>query len=307
LKEPACLATVRRDPEHFRTLLRPFDRHRVRVLELRRYDHIADPFPPVQQIPFPNLWQISGSVLTHAALLAADGRHAEALAETCDYAATWRRLRGHSDTILMDMFATVYAAGAAQLAAQIVADEPETEWTDECRRAFAPLAIADIEVCAEMRYEFGFVQALVPDPGESSWAWAANAAHVRAKSAPRYAALCHVQSPANRRIEREAALACSELEWLLDPVGCSILVKDPLSLVGYRDRVIDLDGQFAALRTAVWLRDQPREPGQAFELRPAELRTAEHDVELDASSGTLTLSRLEAGREPWTIPFARRR
>ena len=301
-----CLNIVRRDPDHFRAALQPFERHRLRVLELRRYDHVADPFPPVQLIPFPDMGELYGSALTHAALLAADGRRAEALAETCEYAAIWRRLRGNADTLLFDMLATAYASAAARLAAQVVADSPEVEWSDECQRAFAPLANEEIEVCAEMRYEFGFLDSAFREPWEAGpWTRFANSSHVLARSAPRYAALCEAPAPENRRIESEVAVDCDNGEWILDPFGCSILAQEISSLIDYRDRVIDLDGQFATLRTAIWLRDESISPASAFALRPAEVRTAEHQVEIDVEGGTLTMLPLAAGRDPWVIPFAR--
>jgi len=93
----------------------------------------------------------------------------------------------------------------------------------------------------------------------------------------------------------------------LDPFGCILAGIANPRFSDYRDRVIDLDGRFATLRTAVWLRDLPGEPAQAFANRPAELRTPEHEVTIDVAAGTLTMQALDTApvRATWTIPFAR--
>lgn len=304
--KPGCLAWVRSNHERAASTVARYGEFLGRVEALSAYDHVGYLFPPVPDMPFPVLGSMAPLLTTSVALQAVDGDHAGALARTCAFAGTWRRFRAHTDTLLVDMWSVAMSSAAAQLAAEIAADDPTVPWTAACRDAFAPLTDAEVAQCAQARWELRFLEGTseTMDAGLGGFS-PVNTAHLLALAAPSYARHCSARSGDSRRVAPVGATRCSVLEHALDPFGC--ILAEPIELSSeYRDRVLDLDGRFAAVRSAVWLRDQPGPPAAAFELRPADLRTSEHDVAIDIDARTLSVRPLFRPRGEWTIPFGQR-
>ena len=56
------------------------------------------------------------------------------------------------------------------------------------------------------------------------------------------------------------------------------------------------------VQSLIWLRTQPGDPAQAFEQRPADLRSQAHEMRLEGDR--LRLRQLDAGRgDWWDIPY----
>lgn len=304
-----CLDRVASAAEQARTADARFAPFRARIESLASFDHVSYGFPASDRFVILPSDGIAEVALVHAALLAADGDADRALVEACRFGGTWRRFRAHTDLLIVDMVSVAFASAAAQLTGEIIAGAPGAAWPPECANAFAPLADEEIAVCAQMRWEFRYFEAnLDRKPDGAGWgATLPSDAALRAMLAPRYAAACTARHDGSRRLRANAPLECGPRERMLAPVACIIAFGSDPDFSDYRDRVLDLDGRFATLRTAVWLREQAGDPGVAFANRPAPLRTPEHEVSIDVAAGTLTMTALDTAppRRTWTIPFAR--
>lgn len=307
-----CLSRVRADPAGARAAMAKYEAYARNVAELARYDHARFPYPPSLRAPIPEVGSPSTVAFTGAALVAIDEGAIAGLEATCGVANTWRRLRTGTDHLVLDLIGVNQISTAAQLAAEILAEAPrDTRWPESCAMAFAPLRPHELVRCEDYAREFhSAMQASeLPDLTVKGMK-AVNWRHVAARLAPVYAYMCSVPAASgSRRLASGPSPECGDLEKALDPIGCMLTRMGEPDFRSYRDRVLDLDGRLATLRAAVWLRDQPGDPAEAFATRPADLRTPEHDVTIDPGASTLTLHAIDKSpaRAIWTIPFAGRR
>jgi len=318
-----CLAKVRDNPQVTREALAKYAVFAQKSQELAQFDHLAMLLPLSFDAPIPPLAGYSNVALTQAALKAVDGDAAGALVDTCQFGATWRQLRSHTDLLIADMVGVAYVAAAADLAAQIQASAPaDLAWPAVCDTAFAPLADRELDLCAEMRLEYsgyddilGQQEAILgPEEGNAVTRWLTahfmNARRTAGAVAPNYAAFCS-DAARQRSAQRKPipkgempAVACAALDWTFDPVGCVVQEKAVPDYSPYYHRILDLDARMKALQTVRWLRTQPQETlPAALAARPANLQTPLQPMVLsdDRQHLTLTLLDTDPRRSKWVL------
>ena len=82
-----------------------------------------------------------------------DGDVAGAFDRLCQDSATWRRLRARSDMLIQDMIGVAQMSNAAQLYAQILAEQP-AGFAAPCPEVFASLSDDELDQCAVFRMEY---------------------------------------------------------------------------------------------------------------------------------------------------------
>lgn len=323
-----CLAMVKADPDAVQAALDRVQLFAAHAARLAAADHVRYPMVPALDSPIPNINGFVEVGITPPALRAARGDPAGALSELCRDATLWRRLRAHTDSLIVDMVGVAHLSAAAQLAGDLLAElPPESAWPEDCATAFAALTPPDFDQCAELlneaRTSIGLVDHL--DRATLTIAGVANndligtlsvlglnRNHARHKIAGAFAGACdeaarrahaaHQPTPPVPAAERN----CSPFEIVFDPTGCMLFLVATPDFSGYSERVADLDGRYAALRTAVWLRGQRGDAAALVDGRPPDLITR-HDLAVDPVARTLTLTALEQNggpeRRAWSIPF----
>lgn len=323
-----CLAMAKAEPEAVAAALervRVFSAHAAR---LATADHVVYPMTPTLDAPIPNINGFLEVSLTPIALMAARGDTAGALSAVCRDAALWRRLRSHTDSLIVDMVGVAHLSAAAQLAGDLLADHPPGPgWPPECESAFSALTTAEFDQCNEIQSEARLSVGLIDhlDPGHLSIVGMGsnpvigalanlglNRSHARHKVAGVFANACGETA----RRAHEARLPtppvapadanCGAFEMGLDPTGCVLFMIAVPDFSAYSQRIVDLDGRFAALRTAVWLRGQHGDAAALVDGRPQELITR-HNLTVDSTARSLTLNSLEQvggpERRAWAIPY----
>lgn len=318
----SCLVRVRANPEASRARVAEFAKRLERGDRLAQYDHYAYGFRPRLDAPIGGASSFTLQ-LTAAALDYLDGNVDSAFARVCHGTATWRRLRAHSDALIMDMLGVAQMSGAAKLYAEMLAEQAP-DFTPPCAETFAPLSDAEANQCAVFRGEFLFMRNTIED--ETLFAELAdsenrrsrllpaliNERHVVHASAPYFANQCTAENLERVRRRDPAPLPpvgdspCGAMSWTFDPVGCHIAL---LSMPDYNDyylRVLDLDARLKLLQSALWLRTQPADGDRAaqFAARPGGLQSTHHPMRYDSEHNMLRMTNLEKRRgEFWEIPF----
>lgn len=313
--EPSCLARVRADPAAVRAALAKYEAFARHSRALGQYDHFHMLLPWTLDAPLPSMVGYPQLELSAAALKAVDGDLGSALADTCRFGATWRRLRAHADALIADMIGVAYLSSASHLAADILVEMPaDTAWPAECEAAFAPLSDGEFDQCAEIHSEFGGIEDAVthpekfnekPGPGGVLWIERqfTNTHRLAAAVAPAYSRFCGMAAPRERMAPLAAGVThCGAMQWAFDPFGCAMQGDSMPELSQYHNRLLDLDARLKALQTVRWLRAQP--PGTDPALRPAALQTPEQPMTLSADGTQLTITLFDekAERHEWRLP-----
>lgn len=317
-----CLARVRANPEASRARVAEFAKRLNHSDRLSKYDHYRYGFLPRYDSPIGGgaAFQLQ---LTAAALDYLDGNVDAAFARVCRDTATWRRLRAHSDALIMDMLGVAQMSNATRLYAEMLGEQ-SVDFAPPCPETFAPLRDAEINQCASLRGEFLFSRNSFIDAVRTN-AFAAhprprwytetlarliNERHVVGLTASAFAPVC---GKANReRVRRRDpeplpfAVACDGLAWGFDPVGCAQFFESVPTYNDYYQRVLDLDARLKLLHSALWLRTQPLDGdrGSQFAARPAELQSAHHAMTFDAERSVLRMTNLQKSKgEYWELPY----
>lgn len=321
-----CLARIRANPEGTRQRLAEFSQRLERGDRLAQYDHHRYGFVPRFDSPIAGPGSLFGLQASAAALDFIDGKPDAAFARLCRDTATWRRLRSHSDMLIIDMLAVAQMSQTARLYAEMLA-ELSADFVAPCPEVFEPLTDAESNQCAVLRGEYLFMSNSLIDalrtgafqPEGSRWVHRALAAlvnrrHVVGVTAEWFAQVC---GEANRkRVEHRDPTPlpnpfeqpCGPTDWAFDPIGCSLLGDVP-AYNDYYVRVLDLDGRLKLLQSAIWLRSQPLDGDRAqqFAARPTALQSSHHAMTLDLEHGVLRMKNLEkpgsARGETWEIPY----
>ncbi len=320
-----CLERVRAAPEATRQRLADFSKRLERSRWLGRYDHFHYPFTPRFDSPIAgSLGGLSNLQLSEAVLHYVDGQVDQAFATLCRDTAAWRRFRSRSDILIHDMVGVAQMSSAAQLYAKMLAEQP-AGFAVPCPELFAPLADAELDQCATMRFEFlstrnslaaGIEFKLVEGPLATVFDRFANHQHMVRGLALAIAPYCQAEQR-----QRDAArdptppavdTRCSWAQWAVDPAGCVLTDATP-SYHSYHVRVLDLDARLRLLGAAIWLRKQPTANGdrpgllgnQDFATRPTEMDSPRHEFTWDTQRSVLRMRNLEKGRgEFWEVPVA---
>ncbi len=312
-----CLQRVRADVAGTRARLAEFALRLQRGDLLRQYDHARYPFEPRFDSPVGGVAQLYPLQLTAAALAYVDGDVAGAFDRLCRDSATWRRLRARSDMLIQDMIGVAQMSNAAQLYAQILAEQP-ADFAAPCTEVFAALSDDELDQCAVFRMEYLVWRNSMPQAieggviGQGGVAGKlvsrlVNSRHVIDRFAEPIAYYCsdaQHQRVHARQVEPGPQISfCSGAsEWLFDPLGCFLIEEATPAYDPYFQRVLDLDGRMRLMQALIWLRTQPGDPAQAFEQRPDSLRSPAHAMRLQ--EGKLGLMNLDQARSAWwEIPY----
>lgn len=319
-----CIARVRANPEATRQRLAEFAVRLQQSRKLARYDHFHYAFTPMFYSPIPNIGVLAPLQLSDAVLQYVDGHVDQAFATLCTDTASWRRFRTRSDMLINDMVGIAQMSNAAQLYAQMLAEQP-TGFAAPCPEVFAPLADAELDQCAAMRFEFlssrnslssGLELMATDSPVARAVHRLANSQHMVRRFATLTGAYCQAEQHA-RDVARDptppaVVTACTWSAWAFDPVGCAMVEDATPDYHGYHLRVFDLDARLRLLNAAIWLRNPVNDGGvqtllgdPGFGARPKAADSPLHDFTWDAQRGVLRMRNLQAGRgEFWEVPVA---
>lgn len=312
-----CLQRVRADVAGTRARLAEFAQRLQRGDLLRGYDHARYPFEPRFDSPIGATAQLYPLQLTAAALAYVDGDVTGAFDRLCQDSATWRRLRARSDMLIQDMIGVAQMSNAAQLYAQILAEQP-AGFAAPCPEVFASLSDDELDQCAVFRMEYLVWRNSMPQAIEGGVigqggvagklvSHLVNRRHVIDRFAEPIAHYCSQAQRDRvhaRSVDPQPQIGfCQGVDWLFDPLGCVLIEEVTPAYDPYFQRVLDLDGRMKLMQTLIWLRTQPGDPAQAFGARPAALRSPAHETRLE--NGRLRMKNLDTGRSAWwELPLA---
>lgn len=301
VREPGCLSKVRASIRKSRERMQRFEDILIAARDLRQFDHYWDLSParidfPVS-LPRPSF---HGLVVTDAALLFVDGQHDAALADVCNDARWWRRVRIGTNSLIFDALAGSYIADDARLFAEMLSElDVTTTLPPACIGTFDPISDAELDLCNAARREFAMLEAVFDDAHagrldskRSQRPWVSLATgrlsvsrdHAAALSAPAYARLCFdVSRTAHERripdLGPPHQVECGIVERVFDPIGCRFAEQALPQMDDYFYRLLDLDARMKLVSTALWLRRTGAMDGALLSERPEALRTSFHPME----------------------------
>ncbi len=317
LAPKSCLAFVRSNSDQARAQAALYSGYLQRIERLRDSDHVINdsdlgffgPLPPMSGI---------GQLQTLASAVDfIDGKHTQALDSTCLSLAAWRRLRSHTDMILIDMVSISWAKADIVLLAEMLAELPaDAALPSSCDIALAPLASDELDQCdlarGEMTVMSDFLKAAKGQYGEFSSASMGadndqlrarliNVRASRARIAPWLASLCAGQ-PVHQQVS-----AATRRETFFDPGGVwfTDLVAGS-TYMQYKTRAEDFAGLLQTLRTVIWLRKQS-DVELASRLQPDDLKMPKYKPVWNTAGKTLSVEmQFAQNNDPkiWTLPMA---
>lgn len=322
--DPECLPKIRANLSAARGFVEKAATRLEQGEKLLGYDHYRYGFKPRFYAPIPQISGYFPPLLTSVALMHIDGDSVGAFDRLCRHTAGWRRLRAHTDFLIMDMLGVAMVTGSSRLYAEMLVEMP-ADFPAPCPEVFAPLADAELNQCAVNQLEFRslensieaqssqFVWSVLTDAkaaAPSTFAPLVNSQHTKMLFARSVARFCTDEHRERIRLRSAAALPatqhCGVTAWAFDPLGCSIgerfINYDP-----YYFRVLDLDARLKLLSTVISLHGlAPDAAKAAFDTRPASLRSPEQEMTIDPVNGTLRMIQLDKSRgNPWVLPYAR--
>ena len=311
-QEADCLAHVRANLEPIRAAVTQHAGLLARAAALRDTDHARYGFKPSLASPLPSMG-IGPLQVTASALDFVEGRQNVALENACRDFASWRRLRSHTDMLVLDMvgvaFANEHMALLAGMLAELPVDHPLPE---SCTTALVAPDAGEFDQCDVWRGEFASITNTIVGHSSADIAMmegrsprfydrlpslVLNERATVASFAPYYGHLCS-QTPA----------VMPEQGWVsrtFNPMGRIILETALPNVSGYQQRVHDFAAIVQGLRTLVWLRGQP-DAAAAFAQRPGDLKPADRDITLDASGHRLLVPLLQPRdntAKQWPLPL----
>ena len=168
--EADCLAKVRAEGQPLRDLLTQQAGRLAQVESMNTANALWDDLPVrgLQYAQWPDFADTEDLLLTTIAVDFVDGRQAQSLGAACRQALSVRRLHAHTNTLITSMVGIMWMEADERLLASMLRELPSDQSIpDECMRAFAPPAQADISLCAPMQHQFevtaSTVAVVVPD------------------------------------------------------------------------------------------------------------------------------------------------
>lgn len=154
-RDEDCLAKVRAQAVPLRALMAKQAGRLAHLQQLNADAVMWDDQPPSLTEPVPQFGTAMKLLLTAPALDFVDGKQAQALQTICTQAATVRRLHAHTNSLLGSMVGVVWMDGIERELAGMLASLPADQAIpDACTQAFAPVAVADVNLCASLQREF---------------------------------------------------------------------------------------------------------------------------------------------------------
>jgi hypothetical protein len=309
----SCLDHVRMDPERARQVRDALEGLLRRGERLQEFDHARYGFHASFDSPIPPLGHLGGLQVMHAGLLYLDGDADAALDSACRNLGSWRRLRAHTDMLILDMIGIAYAGSHALLIAEMLAELPaDHPLPPGCALALAEEAAEEFDQCDVWRGEFSLFAHTLEDLAQparlaasgdlSPWqlrmlSIGLNQRATMAVAAQSYASLCN---------ETEAWPE-PRLDWqdrVFNPLASLVLVEIP-DFGQYRERARDFAALMRHLRLLVWLRDQP-DAAAALASRLPEFATPWHTLRYDPDTAEVSWPLLRPrpnGPTEWQLPL----
>ena len=318
-----CLAKIAADPAAARAAVDAFPIMRAREEAFEHSDFSWSEFPATvlsdraaDPGPAQRVW------LSAFAVRYVEGDHAGALAGVCRNVATWRRLRGRTNSLPGEMIAIAQTDAGLRLFAQMLAALPRDEAAPpECSDALRPVDAADLDRCAAMAREYAIstdiVREMTARYDEEPWwnrpmAWLTfDARQSLAWRAEQGAAFCG--EGALRRMAADLPVAAETLrvtnrfECVASAIGCILAEIVAPTHLQYDQRALDFAAHLRLAATLLWLRDAPAgvSATQRFESRGEALRSGHRNSGVDAATGLLFVENLYTSRETrFELPLA---
>ncbi|WP_407351955.1 hypothetical protein [Luteimonas sp. R10] len=322
-RERDCLLRVRAAPDVYRALAARNSRLFERIEALSGYDHYRSLLPLRLEVPFPEL-QHGRALLTRHAVQFVHGEVDAALAGACRDVSTWRRLGGHSDSLVMRMIGIAYSTGAAGLLADMLAELPmDHPLPAGCAAAFEPPPAEELWLCEPMRGEFaystGTVSALreADDPASSVldnllWPVLLDVEMTRAEMAGSFASFCAPEELQRVAADRAGAGARQEpgllrLECVGNAVGCILANIAAPAYQPYQLRAQDHGAKLKLVATLLWLRaggENRRPLAERIDRRPDAYKSPTREVEIAEDGRALRIQLFETGHGGyWQVPL----
>lgn len=321
-----CLESVRADRAGYAALLARHARLVERSISLRQYGHYRSGLPLRNDVPLPR-FQYAIAPLTRHALDFVEGRQDAALAGVCEDAGAWRRIGGHSDSLIARMIGIAYATdGYGRLFAEMLAELPASHpLPSACSSAFAVPVLEDGLICDAMKGESKFIaegmRALtgaaspVGNPVDDFLFPALYDEEMTlARMAPSQAHAC--SDDARRAVLADTPMkssAVSTLDVGFDCVGNSLgcilahAGSEDGPYDGYALRGQDYSARLRLMATLLWLRQQEDDGPLELQLRerPRTLVASGHPVEIADGGKSLRIKHFDDSRDAyWQVPVA---
>lgn len=269
-----CLAKVREHAPSLRALLA---RHAVRLARLQHIapgDVLWDDTPLTPYTPLPSFSATQDLQLTAAALDFVEGSQIPALTAVCRNVQVTRQLHARTNSLIGAMVMVSWTDAAERLFAAMLAELPSDQpIPDACEAAFAPVTVADVDLCAPMQREFQWSLAAVApiDPERHARlrdGWRRPLVDMRGLQrllARRYAWACQADTRESMLADRELSAAQQPaprpdmFDYLSNAIGSHLSQIPPPDFALYLNRNTD---HAAALR-ATRLLLQARQAGLA--------------------------------------------
>jgi len=290
-----CLAATLANPEAARE-----QRDRVQPLidrlpRLYRSRHasinpLSAEFDPNEDIP--EVMPAMQVAQVQAAMLFVDGDAAQAVYTICGEADFWRRMAGHTNSLIVKIAGNRFVVAAGEMLVQMQArSESPLPVSDECRQHFSPLDDDERDLCRSIRGEYAFVQSMMREQDRKR-PWyrpPLDRPFLRGMAAYNDAQFCDAGRVARFRAGDATAFqaaSCSQWDRLTDPISCAFLAIGLAPLPSYLQRIDDFDAQLAAVSSAlaINLRGTDTSLQQAFEQRPDGPRRDEQQLQTDPDS-----------------------
>lgn len=325
-RDAGCLAKVAADIPAYVALVERHARLIARADALLGYDYLKSPLPPRVDMPLPAMAD-SYVPATRDALLFAQGRQQEALANTCLGIGGWRRYAANSDLLITAMIADGNALGyGAQFAEMLAALPADAPVPVECDAALAPASPRELSMCRAFTGEFAFMQASMrqmqsAEPGVDVRVPPGLSARLSldpdasdAMRAEAFAAACG-QGVADM-LARDIPVRLVEARGWRQRFGCIANMQGCIlddiatpAFGNYAQRRQDTGMKLRLLGTLLWLHRNPQ-PGatlaERLARRPASLKSPAREIRADADGKRLRIDLYAASKgNDWSQPLAR--
>jgi hypothetical protein len=153
---PSCLAQVREHADEVADAHKGHDALHARIAALVQYTHMRSPFVQDLSMPYPEfgllLDRTSSLALAHVR-----GESAVALQGVCEDATAARVLMRDGDNLITALIGAGWAERSANLFTEMLAELPATTAVPaQCRIAFVPPEVEELDLCQPLRGEFAF-------------------------------------------------------------------------------------------------------------------------------------------------------
>ncbi|HEV2682124.1 MAG TPA: hypothetical protein VGV14_16585 [Rhodanobacter sp.] len=166
-----CLGKVRGQAASLRAVLAQQATRLARLRSITPEDYLWEDTPFSPYAPQPAFLPSEDLLRTSAALDFVDGQRERGLTAICRNAQVIRQLHAHTNSLIGAMLMVGWMDAAERLFAGMLTELPVDQAVPaSCTEAFAPVTLADVDMCAPMQHEFAWVLAgtATVDPARAS-------------------------------------------------------------------------------------------------------------------------------------------